>query len=140
MFMNGVSSRSCGGSNVATGTPVAGSSAYPGAASVAPSIRTIERTVAPTTAAIASTGQRSFWKYVSTPTASPRIAAAMKYRTGSNPAPAYCGLFRRKNVMSPAKNRQNAKLYPNRVRPRSTAVPRPSQPAVQTAPVRYQTR
>ena len=27
MFMNGVSSRSCGGNSVATGTPVAGSSA-----------------------------------------------------------------------------------------------------------------
>jgi hypothetical protein len=33
-----------------------------------------------------------------------------------------------------------AKAYPNRVRLRRNAVPRPSQPAVQTAPVRYHVR
>ena len=39
---------------------------------------TMLRTVAPMTASAAMRGQRSFWKYVSTPTARARMPAAMK--------------------------------------------------------------
>jgi hypothetical protein len=37
-------------------------------------MRTADRTVTPTTAAAARTGQRSFWKYVSTATARARMS------------------------------------------------------------------
>ena len=34
----------------------------------------------------------------------------MKYSSGRVPAPWYCGLLRRKNVIMPAKKSENAKL------------------------------
>ena len=75
------------GKSSPVGAPVAGSSAKPGAAIGVITMRTAEKMVAPTTAAPASVGQRSFWKYVSTATAMARTPAAMKYRIGVLPAP-----------------------------------------------------
>jgi hypothetical protein len=43
-------------------------------------------------------------------------------------------------VNNPARKRQNANVYPNRVRASRNAVPRPSQPAVRSAPDRYHVR
>ena len=43
-------------------------------------------------------------------------------------------------AMAPENRSRKAYVYPNRVLPRRKAVPSPSQPAVQTAPVRYHVR
>jgi hypothetical protein len=110
MFMNGVSSRRWGGRMVATGIAVAGSTAYPGDGSAVVAMSTTLRSVVPTTAPAARTGQRSFWKYVSIATASARTPAPMKYRSGNVPAPAYSGRLRTRNVNRPARNRHSAKL------------------------------
>ena len=59
---NGVSSRRLPGKSSAVGTPVAGSTAYPGGGSVVVSIRPRLSAVAAPTASAAIRGQRSFWK------------------------------------------------------------------------------
>src|SRR4029078_4324878 len=82
MLRNGVSSRSCGGNRGATGMLVAGSTAQPGGGSGVVTISTMLRSVAPTTATAASSGQRAFWKYVSTATARASNPATMKYSNG----------------------------------------------------------
>ena len=51
-------------------------------------MRTTARIVEPTTAAAANRVQPSFWKYVSVAIAIARIAAAIRYSSGSGPAPA----------------------------------------------------
>ena len=56
----------------------------------------------------ANRGQRGFWKYVSTPIASARMTAPMRYSSGSGPAPAYVGLFRIMSATSPDSSSRNA--------------------------------
>ena len=64
--------------SVAIGWPVVGSSAYPGAGNVVAAIRTMDRTVVPTTAPAANLVHRWFSKYVSTPIARARVTAAIR--------------------------------------------------------------
>ena len=53
-------------------------------------------------------GQRSFWKYVSMPTATARMPAPTKYRTGAKPAPGY--------AIDPATGQPVAELLPGSLR------------------------
>src|SRR5450432_252389 len=110
MFRNGVSSRRVPGNRSPTGTWVLGSRAKPGAGRLTVSIRISDRRLAPTTAPAAMYGQRSFWKYVSTPIAMARTRAAIRYRMGAEPEPGYWYLAWVRNVNKPARNRLTAKV------------------------------
>ena len=74
MFSNGVSSRIVPGQELAGRAPVAGSSENGGGAAPSPRGSRPITDDAPITPSAAIAGQRSFWKYVSTPIARARTA------------------------------------------------------------------